>query len=112
MKSDDGNNEKTVDEVLKVIGDFGKYQWILLLMLSYCMMCLGLQALTMTFISNDPGWQCVNNSNVCNFTSVVTPTMSHFKKRCDMTSSQWKFPDDAPTSIVTEVSTSLFLDPK
>ena len=109
--------KKTIDEILSQIGSMGVYQWCLMLLLSYCMLNMGLQALTMTFIANDPGWQCSTSPSAINTTSsVVSPQQrrcnltgviradnkDHFDKRCDLECKEWEFPKGS-SSIVKEV---------
>ena len=96
---------ETMDEILTIIGPFNKYQWRVMLILAYCLVIVGLQALTMTFIANDPGWKCSGNSTSCNFTGVITTTMANYNDRCDMDRNDWIFPGEQ-TSIVTEVITN------
>ena len=93
----------TIDEILTIIGPFNRYQWYLMVVLAYCMLNIGLQGLTMTFIANDPGWECAGNSTSCNHTGVITATMGDkYQERCKMDRRDWKYPDGA-SSIVTEV---------
>ena len=114
--------KKTIDEILSQIGSMGVYQWCLMLLLSYCMVNMGLQALTMTFIANDPGWQCATSLSTinttttsvtsqqrrCNLTGVIrSDNECQFSKRCNLECKEWEFPKGA-SSIVKEVN--IFFD--
>jgi len=96
-----------IDEILKVVGPFNTYQWCLMVLMCYCMMTMGLQSLTMTFVARDPGWECVENSTLCNKTGIITSDSSTYDHRCDMERSDWRFPRDS-SSIVVDVSLNLF----
>ena len=93
---------KSVDEMLALTGDFGHFQWILSAMMAYCMTTVGLQGLTMTFISHEPMWKCSANSTRCNVTYSFKLGMDYYKERCNMNSSDWVF-EDSFTSIITQV---------
>ena len=93
----------TIDDVLDIIGPFNKYQWYLMLLMSYCMLNMGLQGLTMTFIANDPGWICVENSTACNYTGIFEPNSNSFGKRCTLNRKDWRF-SKRTSSIVSEVN--------
>ncbi|XP_066924453.1 solute carrier family 22 member 3-like [Clytia hemisphaerica] len=94
--------KKTIDEVLVQIGPLGVYQGCLITLLSFCMLNMGLQAVKMTFIANDPGWECVGNTSTCSYSGIITTDdLDIYEKRCNMSDGDWKFPDDA-SSIVTE----------
>ena len=98
-------SKQSIDDILVKIGSLGVYQWCLMLLLSFCMLTMGLQALTMTFIANDPGWKCAANTPAarCNLTGVVTTdNKCHYGKRCNLKCSEWEFPEKS-SSIVKEV---------
>ena len=64
------------DEVLVRIGQMGRFQVRLILIISYIKMTLhGFQLLLATFLAAEPPWRCVSNSSSCNITgSLFTRT--------------------------------------
>ena len=102
-------DSKTVDKMLVLTGGFGRFQWILVAMMAYCMVTVGLQGLTMTFISHEPMWKCSANSTICNVTHSLKLGMDYYKERCNMNSSDWLF-EDSFTSIITQVMFTSFAE--
>ncbi len=93
----------TVDEILERIGGHGRFQTILLLFMTYTYMSMvAFHVMVIAFIAGEPYWECVENSTICNLTESVSTVSKHYKKRCDMPRSEWKF-TDTYTSTVTEV---------
>jgi hypothetical protein len=93
----------TVDEILERIGGHGRFQTILLLCMTYTYMSMAaFHVMVIAFIAGEPSWECVQNSTVCNLTEAVSTVSEHYKKRCDMQRSEWKF-TDTYTSTATEV---------
>ncbi|XP_032240300.2 organic cation transporter protein isoform X1 [Nematostella vectensis] len=92
----------TIDEVLEEIGSMGRYQIRLVFIFCYFgFFVVGFQTMLMTFITGEPGWQCVENSTVCNVTGVHRPGGDHYKLRCDLPRSDWEFAKEF-TSTVTQ----------
>lgn len=95
----------TVDQVLEKIGEFNKFQWILLGIFGYSVFAIGaFPIMIVTFITAEPDWQCVKgyNSSICNFTTSIGLTSDDYKARCDMPREAWTYVDGF-TSTVTEV---------
>ena len=93
----------TTDQALDKVGNFGRFQLVLLCFCSALVwVWAGWPLLVMTFISAEPPWKCVANSSVCTFPDKVTAGDDVFEKRCSMPRGDWEFSDDF-TSVVTEV---------
>lgn len=90
---------RNINEVIPVIGPFGKFQK--LLTFSFCIMILPatFQILIMYFGALNPDWKCAANSTVC--TSNGTFPSSN-KDRCSMDRSDWDFDQPIGFSIITQ----------
>ena len=92
----------TVDQTLEKIGEFDKFQWLLLGIFGYSVFALGgLPTMIVSFITAEPDWECVSNSSFCNFTEPIGLTSDDYKARCDMPREAWTYVDGF-TSTVTE----------
>ena len=95
----------TIDQILEKIGEFHKFQKLLLGLFGYNVFALGgFPVMIVTFITAEPNWECVKgyNGSVCNFTEPIGLTHDDYKSRCDMPREAWKYVDGF-TSTVTEV---------
>lgn len=95
----------SVDEILRQIGAFEKFQLFILGIFGYATLTLaGFSIMIVTFITAEPDWICVKgyNETVCNFTKPITLTSKHYKARCSMPREAWTYVDGF-TSTVTEV---------
>ena len=99
----------TVDDVLKKIGEFQRFQWRLLAIIGYSATSLSaFPTMIVSFITAEPDWKCVDgymNNTVCRFNKSITLTSDDYKARCKMPRKAWTFVDDF-TSAVTEVEIS------
>lgn len=96
----------TIDQMLEKIGEFYKFQWLLLGIFGYTVLALGsYPIMIVTFITAEPDWECVKgyNTSVCNFTKPIGLTSDDYNTRCDMPRDAWRFVGGF-TSTVTEVS--------
>ncbi|XP_028398773.1 solute carrier family 22 member 5-like [Dendronephthya gigantea] len=94
----------TVDQMLEKIGEFYKFQWLLLGIFGYAVFALdALPIMIVTFITAEPQWECVGgyNTSVCNFTKPIGLTSDDYEARCDMPRDAWRYVDGF-TSTVTE----------
>ncbi|XP_078363730.1 uncharacterized protein LOC144647931 [Oculina patagonica] len=94
----------TADQVLEKIGNFGRYQLLLLIYANCLAWCwFAWPTLLATFIAAEPGWRCVQNGNSseCKVNGTVYPGDDNFFHRCDISREAWEFVDDY-TSVVTE----------
>ena len=93
----------TIDDILERIGGHGRFQTILLLCMAYLYMSMvAFHLMVIAFIAGEPFWECAQNSTMCNLTEAVSTVSEHYKERCNMPRSEWKFVDTY-TSTVTEV---------
>ena len=68
MKSDQQNEsrrELTVEQILPLVGDNGKFQKLLLVGFMMTLFATFTQPLLSFFITLTPRWRCVENSTVC-----------------------------------------------
>ncbi|KAK3728605.1 hypothetical protein QZH41_011688, partial [Actinostola sp. cb2023] len=92
----------TTEELLNKIGNFGRYQVLLLIFANYAMLCWGaFFAAIMFLLIAEPRWECVYNSTVCNITGSIGPGEDHYEYRCGISRQDWKFVDEY-TSIITQ----------
>lgn len=95
----------TPDDVLERIGGFGRYQFLLLLVMGFMKIFGdGFQAMVATFLAAEPPWRCVSNSSSCNVTGSISPGHLDYRLRCNLARDQWEFDTSEFNSIVTEVS--------
>jgi hypothetical protein len=93
----------TVDQMLEKIGEFDRFQWLLLGIFGYGVFAIaGFPTMIVSFITAEPDWKCVSNSSICNFTEPIGLTSDDYKARCDMPREAWTYVDGF-TSTVTEV---------
>lgn len=94
---------KDLDEILKYVGELGKYQMILIAMLALMILTAGFPVLIMFFAGQNPPWACAQNSTVCNMTGSFKSGDLFYEKRCSMPRSEWIFTKPKEYSIVTQV---------
>ena len=100
----------SIDEVFQEIGEFHKFQWLMLTIIGYTVFATGtFPVMIVTFITAEPNWQCVKgyNSSICNFNESIGLTSKHYKDRCDMPREAWTYVEGF-TSTVTEVIKAKF----
>ncbi|XP_046846762.1 solute carrier family 22 member 15-like [Xenia sp. Carnegie-2017] len=94
----------SIDEVFQEIGEFHKFQWLMLTIIGYTVFATGtFPVMIVTFIAAEPNWQCVKgyNSSICNFNESIGLTSKYYKDRCDMPREAWTYVEGF-TSTVTE----------
>ena len=92
-----------IDEVLPYVGEFGKYQIILVFMLALMVLTAGFPVLIMYFAGQNPPWQCVYNSTVCNLNGTFKSGDKNYNHRCSIPRAEWQFTKPKDYSIVTQV---------
>ena len=95
---------KDLDEILKYVGELGKYQIILISMLALMILTAGFPVLIMFFAGQNPPWACAQNSTICNMTGSFKSGDRLYEKRCSMPRSEWIFTKPKEYSIVTQVT--------
>ena len=89
----------TTDDILKEVGDFGKFQWILNTLFCIMLLPATFQTLIMYFAALQPEWRCVANSTWCHLNGTFT---SKNELRCKIPRTEWEFTQPKEYSIVTE----------
>ena len=98
-----------IDHVLPLIGELGRYQIIVLVILSLAVMPPSLQWLGIYFLADDPPWRCVTNSTKCNISGVINADSPWDNLRCKLPREDWEYVEGKYYSIVTEVRKFLLL---
>ena len=95
--------EMELDDILPLIGEFGKFQIILDIFL--CLTIFpGVMLIFLPYFSqHSPPWQCVGNSSICLLNGTMARGDNDFYKRCTMPRSEWTYTEVKEYSIVTEV---------
>eukprot|EP00795_Rhopilema_esculentum_P001447 gene1447-15872_t len=91
-----------IDEVLPYVGEFGKYQITLIFMLALMILTAGFPVLIMYFAGQNPPWQCVYNSTVCNLNGTFKSGDKNYNHRCSIPRAEWQFTKPKDYSIVTQ----------
>eukprot|EP00794_Sanderia_malayensis_P010680 gene10680-11814_t len=105
-------NGLTIDEILPMIGEFGKFQIILEII--FCIMIFpgSMAVLLPYFAQHDPGWRCASNSTICKLNGTITSSNKNdFEKRCNMPRSEWQFTQPKDYSVVTQFDLSCEMEP-
>ena len=112
------NNALDVDEYLQVVGQFNKFQILLLLLFCFIIIPPTYQTLAMSFVGHSPPWRCVNQPNSsllaaaanvtggekeCLVVGDVGSKHDRYKDRCNMDRRLWRYTRDNDYSIVTQV---------
>ncbi|XP_065064675.1 solute carrier family 22 member 15-like [Rhopilema esculentum] len=92
----------SIDDVLPLIGEFGKFQ--ILLEIAFCIMIFpgSMLILIPYFAQHNPPWMCVANSTVCHLNGTYDTQSKFYKERCKMPRSEWQFTKPKEYSIMTQ----------
>lgn len=87
-----------VDEMLDVVGSYGKFQKLINLI--FCIMTIPsfYQVMITYFAADDPKWRCAANSSLCHFNGSFENLDA---RRCSMQRSDWEYIRPKDYSIVT-----------
>eukprot|EP00794_Sanderia_malayensis_P005283 gene5283-biopygen4317 len=93
-----------VDEYIIHVGEFGKRQVILQIMLFLMVVPIGSHAFLIVFTANNPAWRCTGLNPECNNTGQVFDIgHEYYDHRCKLNNrSSWQFVRPKKFSIVTE----------
>ncbi|XP_047145037.1 solute carrier family 22 member 15-like isoform X1 [Hydra vulgaris] len=95
--------EQDVDSILISIGEFGRCQKLLLVVISFLMIPTASQVLIMTFLEINPSWRCSGNGSFeCNRTGEFSISHEFYHNRCKMKRNSWSFVKEKGFSIITE----------
>ena len=93
---------KDPDDALQYVGELGLYQIRLVLMFSVFVLVGGYPTLIMYFAGHNPPWKC-SDYTICTLNGTLSSEDVHYKDRCSMPRSAWKFTKPKEYSIVTQV---------
>ncbi|XP_065064769.1 organic cation transporter protein-like isoform X2 [Rhopilema esculentum] len=91
-----------IDDILPYVGEFGKYQIMLVAMLSTMVLASTFPILIMYFAGQNPAWECVHNSTVCNLNGTFESGDDNYQYRCSIPRKDWQFTQPKDYSIVTQ----------
>ena len=108
MAANDGEVEieyVDMDEYIKHVGEFGRYQLLILFLIIIGTFPLVFPVLIFYYIGHGPKWKC-NPNTIEDFTSLCTSNTSVYEStnatRCDMNRTHWIYEDLGKSTIVTE----------
>ena len=88
-----------IDGILPYIGEFGRFQKILVGMIFVIYFAMSYQILIIYFSTMIPMWECNGNSSVCLFNGTLA---SDDRSRCNMSRSEWHYTEETHYSIATQ----------
>ena len=88
-----------IDGLLRMVGEFGKFQICLDAIFCFLIIPSSFQSLIMYFAALQPEWRCVANSTWCHLNGTFT---SKNELRCKIPRTEWEFTQPKEYSIVTE----------
>ena len=101
------SQEMSIDQFLELIGDFGKGQKLIILLISIMVAPPFYQFLIMVFIGYNPPWRCGSQKNMSTNCGTNGTTFAlgddFYKQRCSMPRSSWEYVESTSFSIVTKV---------
>jgi len=97
-KMQETQNPRSIDEMLDLVGGYGKFQIVVTLMFGIMTFPPGFQCLISYFAFNSPSWRCVENSTTCLLNGTY---LSSDKTHCLYKRSEWEFVEPRSYSIVT-----------
>ena len=95
-----------IDEAIDMSGSFGRYQFLVNVLMNAVYLALNVHAYILYFVASDPPWTCVNKASslFCkqHFGKRIPESSDLFEERCKLNRSDWIFTKDKTYSIVTE----------
>ena len=99
----DNNKEKkrelSFDEILPYVGEFGRFQIILLSMFCFALTPMTFHTLIMYFAALNPAWECVPGDSICTTNGTF---LADNNARCSMPRESWRYTQPETYSIVTQ----------
>lgn len=98
--------ECDIDGMFKFIGEIGKYQIGVNLIMSLFIIAPTYQSLMLVFVGYSPSWKCSRAGNIsgaCNISGDVSEGMPNFNERCSMDAIYWEYAVPIDYSIVSQV---------
>ena len=96
-----------VDDFIKTIGEFGKVQKLVTLILWLMTIPCVYQISIIIFIGDEPPWTCASDNSstlLCDKNDTFSESHSFYQKRCSMSRLSWNFTKPQAYSIVTQVN--------
>ena len=93
------NRYISIGEILKHVGEFGPYQWLLEGICFFMVMATSSNTVMMYFVALEPQWKCTGNSSACMLNGTLP---GDDNSRCDMPRSEWLYTEQLSYSIVTQ----------
>ena len=90
----------TTEDVLAQLGEFGRCQKLILLLLFVVLIPCHYQLYVNQILLETPSWTCVNDSLLCPFNNTLP---SSDKTRCDIPREEWYYTEDNKYSLVTHL---------
>jgi len=90
---------KDVEETFPYIGQFGRFQIRLLVILTLMKIPQSAFILMMYFVAMNPSWKCAENSVECSWNHTFS---SDDQLRCNMSREAWQYTESKTFSLVTE----------
>ena len=95
-----------IDEAIDMSGSFGRYQFLVNVLMNAIYLTLNVHAYILYFVASDPPWTCVNKTSslFCkqHLGKRIPESSELFEERCKLNRSEWIFTKDKTYSIVTE----------
>ena len=89
----------SLEEVLPYIGEYGRFQQILDLIISLINIPVAMQILIMNFSTIIPTWTCTNNNTFCLFNDTLS---ANDNRRCHIPRDAWAYTEKKEFSLVTQ----------
>ena len=86
-----------VDDILRIIGEFGRFHWILEMVSALMFIVPAIHIYIMIFAAPEPDWKCVEGSLTC-YLNGTQPSTNEY--RCSIPRSEWEFVQDEGTRTV------------
>ena len=92
-----------LDELLKFVGEFGKFQ--ILFDIALCILLMpGMMLIFLPYFSqHNPPWKCIVNSSTCLLNGTFFLASKSYKARCQMPRTEWEYTEAKEYSVVTQV---------
>ena len=100
-----------VDDFIKTIGEFGRAQKLITLLLSLMIIPTAYQRTIMVFIGDEPPWTCVSDNSTtlsCINNGTFSESNTFYQDRCSMSRLPWNFTKPQTYSVLTQVSLKFY----
>ena len=99
MESVKSKRVYSIDEILPYIGEFGRYQKLLDVMIFIITFPMSYHPVLMYFATLVPSWKCVKNGTICLFNGTFS---SDDTLRCNLPRNEWYYVEKKEFSLVTQ----------